>query len=150
EGAALRTAVSRVEVRRAASHPVSWLFGGPSDRERLVRTLLSAAAMLLRGLMAALLVGFLVSTGCSTEKSPASSKGEDGHDASVGTAGRRVIPDDVLSRKAICYSGYRRNQSPETRSYPSEQEIKEDLDLLTRGGWTFLRLFDCSPHAERV
>jgi exo-beta-1,3-glucanase (GH17 family) len=68
----------------------------------------------------------------------------------TGVEGRRLLPPEVLSRKAICYSGYRGTESPDSQTYPSEAEIKEDLDLLKRGGWTFLRLFDCSPHAERV
>jgi exo-beta-1,3-glucanase (GH17 family) len=63
---------------------------------------------------------------------------------------RRDIPDVVLARKAIAYSGYRTGQSPDLQIYPSEEQIKEDLDLLVRGGWTLLRLFDSGPHAERV
>ncbi len=50
---------------------------------------------------------------------------------------------------AICYSGYRQGQSPDTRSYPSVAQIREDLHLLARH-WQLLRLYDCSPHAERV
>ncbi|MDE1949341.1 MAG: glycosyl hydrolase [Burkholderiales bacterium] len=50
---------------------------------------------------------------------------------------------------AICYSGYRRGQSPESRVYPSLDEIREDL-LLLSPHWRLLRLYDCSPHAERV
>ena len=50
---------------------------------------------------------------------------------------------------AICYSGYRRGQSPCTRTYPSKAEILEDLRILQRN-WRLLRLYDCSPHAERV
>ena len=50
---------------------------------------------------------------------------------------------------AICYSGYRRGQSPGERIYPSKAEIQEDLLLLARH-WQLLRLYDCSPHAERV
>ncbi len=53
------------------------------------------------------------------------------------------------SGNAICYSGYRRGQSPDTRSYPSEQEIREDLHILKKH-WRNLRLYDCSQHAERV
>jgi exo-beta-1,3-glucanase (GH17 family) len=64
--------------------------------------------------------------------------------------GLRAIPPDVLARKAICYSGYRAGQSPENATYPSEAQIKEDLQLLIRGGWTFLRLFDCSPNFANV
>lgn len=51
--------------------------------------------------------------------------------------------------RAICYSGYRHGQSPSDRIYPSHDEIREDL-LLLQGHWPLLRLYDCSPHAERV
>ena len=50
---------------------------------------------------------------------------------------------------AICYSGYREGQSPDTRSYPSVEQIREDLHLLARH-WSLIRLYDCSLHAERV
>ena len=50
---------------------------------------------------------------------------------------------------AICYSGYRREQSPDTRTYPSVAEIREDLAILAKH-WRYLRLYDCSLHAERV
>ena len=50
---------------------------------------------------------------------------------------------------AICYSGYRHGQSPGEKVYPSLAEIREDL-LILRKHWRLLRLYDCSPHAERV
>lgn len=50
---------------------------------------------------------------------------------------------------AICYSGYRDGQSPDTQIYPSVEEIKEDLYLLKKN-WSILRLYDCSLHAQRV
>lgn len=50
---------------------------------------------------------------------------------------------------AICYSGYREGQSPDTQVYPSVHQIREDLQLL-HGYWKALRLYDCSEHAERV
>ena len=50
---------------------------------------------------------------------------------------------------AICYSGYRKGQSPVTRVYPSREEIKQDLLILSKN-WRYLRLYDCSPHAETV
>ena len=50
---------------------------------------------------------------------------------------------------AICYSGYRRGQSPDGGHYPSLDEIREDLRILRRH-WRVLRLYDCSRHAERV
>lgn len=50
---------------------------------------------------------------------------------------------------AICYSGYRDGQDPGSETYPSYEEIKEDL-LILQGRWKYLRLYDCSPHAETV
>jgi hypothetical protein len=53
------------------------------------------------------------------------------------------------SGNAICYSGYRRGQSPVEKVYPSMGEIREDLFILQKN-WRLLRLYDCSLHAERV
>ncbi len=50
---------------------------------------------------------------------------------------------------AICYSGYREGQSPNDKTYPSLHQIREDLAILAPH-WPLLRLYDCSPHAERV
>jgi len=50
---------------------------------------------------------------------------------------------------AICYSGYREGQNPGDGSYPSYGEIREDLLILAKN-WQYLRLYDCSPHAETV
>ena len=50
---------------------------------------------------------------------------------------------------AICYSGYREGQSPGDGTYPSYAEISEDLEILAKN-WEYLRLYDCSPHAETV
>ena len=50
---------------------------------------------------------------------------------------------------AICYSGYRKGQSPDTQTYPSYSQVKEDL-LILDGRWDYLRLYDCSMHAEIV
>lgn len=50
---------------------------------------------------------------------------------------------------AICYSGYREQQSPITNSYPSYDQVLEDLILLSHH-WTYLRIYDCSIHADLV
>ena len=42
--------------------------------------------------------------------------------------------------KAICYSGYREGQSPDTGIYPTYKEIYEDL-LILQNNWTYLRLY---------
>ena len=53
------------------------------------------------------------------------------------------------SGNAICYSGYRDGQNPGEKTYPSHAEILEDL-LILQKHWRLLRLYDCSPHADRV
>jgi exo-beta-1,3-glucanase (GH17 family) len=50
--------------------------------------------------------------------------------------------------RAICYSGYRDGQRP-GHAYPSPDQIREDLRIL-QPHWRLLRLYDCTPHAERV
>lgn len=50
---------------------------------------------------------------------------------------------------AICYSGYRDGQSPPGGVFPSYEEIREDLLILARH-WRYLRVYDCTPHAETV
>ena len=51
--------------------------------------------------------------------------------------------------RAICYSGYRDGQSPTSGIFPSYEEVREDLLILARN-WKYLRLYDCSRHAELV
>ena len=55
----------------------------------------------------------------------------------------------IAKGKAICYSGYRHGQSPDSGMYPTYRQIREDL-LILQNHWTTLRLYDCSKHAERV
>jgi exo-beta-1,3-glucanase (GH17 family) len=50
---------------------------------------------------------------------------------------------------AICYSGYRAGQSPLEGVYPSYEQVHEDLLILEKN-WKYLRLYDCSPHADTV
>jgi exo-beta-1,3-glucanase (GH17 family) len=58
-------------------------------------------------------------------------------------------PKPILpAGRAICYSGYREGQRP-GNAYPSQEEILEDL-LILQPHWQLLRLYDCTPHAERV
>ncbi len=64
--------------------------------------------------------------------------------------GKRCIPDRVLARPAVCYSGYRVGQNPNLNVFPSEAQVKEDLDLLVRANYSFLRLFDATQHAATV
>ena len=56
---------------------------------------------------------------------------------------------DIEFGNAICYSGYREDQSPLNRTYPSYDQVCEDLRILDHN-WQYLRLYDCSRHAELV
>ena len=50
---------------------------------------------------------------------------------------------------AICYSGYREGQSPIDGTYPSYDQVVEDLKILD-SQWQYLRVYDCSHHADLV
>lgn len=49
--------------------------------------------------------------------------------------------------KAICYSGYRQGQSPKT-TVPSKEEIAEDLEILVKEGYDYIRMYDPNMHAR--
>lgn len=55
----------------------------------------------------------------------------------------------IEAGNAICYSGYREGQSPHDGTFPSYDEIREDLQIL-QANWQYLRLYDCSQHARTV
>lgn len=51
--------------------------------------------------------------------------------------------------KAICYSGYREGQSPKTE-IPSKEQIAEDLKILMKDGYRYIRMYDPNEHARRA
>jgi exo-beta-1,3-glucanase (GH17 family) len=55
----------------------------------------------------------------------------------------------VAAEKAICYSGFRADQNPGEGTYPSYEEVREDL-LILQKQWRYLRLYDVDLHAETV
>ncbi len=55
----------------------------------------------------------------------------------------------IEAGNAICYSGYREGQSPHDGTFPSYEEIREDLRI-RQANWQYLRLYDCSQHARTV
>ena len=62
----------------------------------------------------------------------------------------KILPSAALPyAKAICYSGYRDGQSPETDELPSYEEVKQDL-LILKGEWQSLRLYASDAHSEMV
>lgn len=50
---------------------------------------------------------------------------------------------------AICYSGFRKGQSPVTDVYPSYAEVKQDL-LLLENDFDYIRMYHPNKHAETV
>jgi len=51
--------------------------------------------------------------------------------------------------KAICYSGYRDGQSPETDELPTYNQVKQDL-LILKDEWQSLRLYASDEHSKTV
>jgi exo-beta-1,3-glucanase (GH17 family) len=69
-----------------------------------------------------------------------------------GPPGR--IPGIDLARQkwcgnAVCYSGYRAGQNPDTGVYPSRAEILEDMRILSRH-WALIRTYGSDRHSEDV
>lgn len=52
-------------------------------------------------------------------------------------------------RRAICYSGYRENQGPNLKIYPTYEQVKEDL-LLLSVNFDIIRMYDPYEHAKTV
>ena len=50
--------------------------------------------------------------------------------------------------RAICYSGYRENQSPLNETYPTYDEIKEDLRIIESEGFKYIRMYSPVINAE--
>lgn len=51
--------------------------------------------------------------------------------------------------KAICYSGYREGQHPEGE-IPTKDQIREDLDIIIRDGYRYIRMYEPNEYARRV
>jgi exo-beta-1,3-glucanase (GH17 family) len=51
--------------------------------------------------------------------------------------------------KAICYQGYRKNQSPIKNMYPSKSEVLEDLLILDKE-FDYIRVYDTSQHTRDI
>lgn len=56
---------------------------------------------------------------------------------------------EFRAENAICYSGFRQGQSPVIKEYPTYDQVKEDLELLSIN-WKYIRLYDPSQHARTV
>ena len=51
--------------------------------------------------------------------------------------------------KAICYSGYRDGQSPDSGDFPSYDQVKQDL-LILKDDWKSLRLYGSDEHSKTI
>ena len=90
---------------------------------------------LLRGAMAALLVGVVVACGGG------------GTTPVTGVQSLRPLSADFTTRKAVNYSPFRTfNRDTEVIT---KAMIKEDMDLLVAGGFNLIRLFDSSDMVAR-
>jgi exo-beta-1,3-glucanase (GH17 family) len=62
-------------------------------------------------------------------------------------------PVDLTAQKwhgnAICYSGYRVGQSPQTGVYPTQDQILEDLRMVARN-WKLIRVYGSDRHSQDV
>jgi exo-beta-1,3-glucanase (GH17 family) len=62
-------------------------------------------------------------------------------------------PIDLTLQKwcgnAICYSGYREGQHPDTHVYPSQAEILEDMRILAKH-WVLIRTYGSDRHSEDI
>lgn len=50
--------------------------------------------------------------------------------------------------RAVCYSGYRENQSPNDCTYPTYEQIVEDLKIIESLGFKYIRMYDPVEYAE--
>lgn len=50
--------------------------------------------------------------------------------------------------RAVCYSGYRENQSPLDCTYPTYDQIVEDLKIIDTLGFKYIRMYDPVSYAE--
>ena len=49
--------------------------------------------------------------------------------------------------KSICYSGYRKGQSPIQKIHPKYEDIEEDLSILEKD-FDYIRMYDSGKHAR--
>ena len=50
--------------------------------------------------------------------------------------------------RAVCYSGYREGQSPLTCTYPTYEQIVEDIKIIDEMGFKYIRMYDPISYAE--
>lgn len=99
----------------------------------------------------------LVSTACATASAPDDAARREASPPPEAGSARLAQPASARlagAAVAISYSGYRHGQHPDRGSgaiEPTEAQIREDLELLSRGGqFGLIRLYDAGLQAQRV
>lgn len=67
----------------------------------------------------------------------------------VGWSGPIDLTGQKWHGNAICYSGYRAGQSPQTGVYPTQDQILEDLKIVARN-WKLIRVYGSDRHSQDV
>ena len=52
--------------------------------------------------------------------------------------------------RAVCYSGYREGQHPGKGVYPTCEQIKEDLEIIVKEGFKYIRMYDACDYSRNV
>ena len=56
----------------------------------------------------------------------------------------------IHSLLGVCYSGFRRGQSPKNGLFPTRDQVLQDLRLLAEQGFRQLRMYEPNLHARTV
>ena len=93
---------------------------------------------------AVLIVAALAIAGCSDQA--------DTPEPGTGTGGYQQLADNLVSGEvmAVAYSGYREGQHPDRGDgavNPSDEEIREDLEILVSHGFRLIRLYDSGENS---
>jgi exo-beta-1,3-glucanase (GH17 family) len=59
------------------------------------------------------------------------------------------LTKNIWLGNAVCYSGYRVGQSPQTGIYPTQAQILEDMRILEKH-WTLIRTYGSDQHSQDV
>ncbi|MCX8517016.1 MAG: hypothetical protein ORN29_02965, partial [Rhodoferax sp.] len=105
--------------------------------KRLLGTGLGTIAM---GVLTALVLNACGGSGITTDESGAGSL------SAASATGLRTLPSAFVERKAVAYSPYRTSTKESDRASEviTDEQVKQDLDLLKTAGIGLIRLFDSS------
>lgn len=100
------------------------------------------------GIVFALLCGGWASRSAAASADPGGA-GATTNPAEVSRERRLEMLIEDWPADAICYSGYREGQSPDTGVHPTKQQILEDLRILAKN-WKLMRVYGAGRYSEDV